>query len=93
MRRYFYEYVQERLYDDLPKPPEIDEELFIVLGEAIDALDFVDRVLYLAYAAPRTEYEVDEDGDPFEQHTRLIHGSFKIQSSKVDMTEVQVGRT
>lgn len=78
VRRYVYDYVRERLYDELPKPLEVDEELFLVMSEAIDSLDFVDRALYLAYAMPRPEYEGDEDGDPFEQHTRLIRASFKV---------------
>ncbi|HEY0322025.1 MAG TPA: hypothetical protein VGC66_13785 [Pyrinomonadaceae bacterium] len=93
MRRYVYEYIQERLYDELPKPPEINEEMFLVMAEAIDALDFVDRALYLAYAAPRPEYELEEDGDPFEQHTRLIRESFKIESSRIDLVEVPFDRT
>lgn len=80
VRRYVYEYIRDRLYDELPKPPEVEEEMFLVMAEAIDALDFIDRALYLAYAAPRAGYEVEEDGDPFEQHTRLVRQSFEIQS-------------
>lgn len=87
VRRYCYEYIRERLYDELPKPPEVEEEIFIVMSEAIDALDYVDRVLYLAYAAPRTEFECDGDGDPFEQHTRLIRNSFKVTLSAPVLTE------
>jgi hypothetical protein len=88
-RRYVYEYIRERLYDELPRPPEIDDELFLVMAGAIDELDFVDRALYLAYAAPRPEYEVEEDGDPFEQHTRLVRNSFYINLSKADLTAVE----
>ncbi|HEX8162907.1 MAG TPA: hypothetical protein VF538_13640 [Pyrinomonadaceae bacterium] len=89
VRRYVYEYIQERLYDELPKPPEVDEEMFLVMGEAIDALDFVDRALYLAYAAPRPEYEVEEDGDPFEQHTRLVRNSFEIKPLEPELIELR----
>lgn len=32
-RRYAYEYIRDRLYDDLPKPPEVGEEMFLVIGE------------------------------------------------------------
>ena len=85
--RYIYEYIRDRLYDELLKPPEITEEIFLVIGDAIDALDFVDRALYLAYAAPRPEYEIEEDGDPFEQHTRLIRESFKIEPNRIDLIE------
>jgi hypothetical protein len=91
VRRYVYEYIQERLYDELPKPPEIDEELFLVMGEAFDALDFVDRALYLAYAAPRPGYEDDDDGDPFEHHTRLVRNSFYIKVSRAELNEVGYG--
>lgn len=90
VRRYIYEYIEGRLYDELPKPPEVDEELFLVMGEAIDALDFVDRVLYLAYAAPRPEYEEDEDGDPFEQHTRLVRNSFEFAFSELVISDIAV---
>lgn len=86
--RYVYEYIRDRLYDDLPKPPEVEEEMFLVMAEAIDALDFVDRALYLAYAAPRPGYEVGEDGDPFEQHTRLVRQSFEIQSLEPAFVEL-----
>lgn len=89
VRRYLYEYIQERLYDELPKPPEADEEMFLVMGEAIDALDFVDRALYLAYAAPRPGYEVEEDGDPFEQHTRLVRNSFEIKPLEPELIELR----
>jgi hypothetical protein len=92
MRRYVYEYILERLYDDLPKLPEVDEETFLVISEAIDSLDFVDRALYLAYAAPQPEYEMEEDGDPFEQHTRLVRESFKIKPSRLELTEVPLGK-
>jgi hypothetical protein len=92
VRRYVYEYIQERLYDELPKPPETDEELFLVMGEAINSLDFVDRALYLAYAAPRPEYEDEEDGDPFEQHTRLIRESFKIEQPRLELIETPPDR-
>jgi hypothetical protein len=88
VRRYLYEYVRERLYDELPKPPEVEEEMFMVIAEAIDKLDFLDRVLYLAYAAPRPEYEVEEDGDPFEQHTRLIRESFKIERPRLELIDL-----
>jgi hypothetical protein len=91
MRRYIYEYIQERLYDDLPKPPEVNEELFLVMAEAIDALDFVDRALYMAYGSPQPEYEEDDDGDPFEQHTRLIRECFKIEPSRLELKEVTFG--
>jgi hypothetical protein len=87
VRKYVYEYIQERLYNELPKPPEINEEMFLVMGKAIDTLDFVDRALYLAYASPRPGYEVDEDGDPFEQHTRLVRSSFKIKSLEPTLIE------
>ena len=80
VRRYVYEYIRDRLYDELPKLPEVEEEMFLVMAEAIDKLDFVDRALYLAYAAPRPGYEEEEDGDPFEQHTRLVRQSFEIRS-------------
>jgi hypothetical protein len=90
-RRYVYEYIQERLYDELPKPPEVDEEMFPVMTEAIDSLDYVDRVLYLAYAVPRPEYENDEDGDPFEQHTRLIRKCFRIGVPRLELTEGSPG--
>lgn len=85
--RYIYEYIKERLYDELPKPPEVSEEMFLVMAEAFDALDFVDKALYLAYAAPRPEYEVEEDGDPFEQHTRLIRECFKIGQPRIELIE------
>ena len=88
VQRYIYEYIEELLYDELPKPPEIDEEMFLVMAEAIDALDFVDRALYLAYAAPRPEYEVEEDGDPFEQHTRLVRQSFEIKLLEPKLIEL-----
>jgi hypothetical protein len=88
MRRYVYQYIQERLYDELPKPPEVDEEMFLVMAEAIDTLDFVDRALYLAYAAPRPEYEVEEDGDPFEQYTRLVRQSFEIKPLEPKLIEL-----
>jgi hypothetical protein len=88
VRRYIYEYIRDRLYDELPKPPEVDEEIFLVMAEAIDALDFVDRALYLAYAGPRPDYEVEEDGDPFEQHTRLIQRSFVIIPLEPALVEV-----
>jgi hypothetical protein len=78
VRRYLYEYIRERLYDELPKPPEADDEMFLVMAEAVDALEFADRALYLSYAVPRPEYETEEDGDPFEQHTRLVRRSFEI---------------
>jgi hypothetical protein len=78
MRRYVYEYIREHLYDELPKPPEIDEELFLVMAEAIDALDFSDRMFYLAYAAAQAEHE-EAGGDPFEQHTQLVKHSFIIK--------------
>lgn len=87
-RRYVYEYIRERLYDELPKPPEVKEELFLVMAEAIDTLDFVDRALYLAYAIPGPRYEHDEDGDPFEQHTRLVRNSFRIKTLDPVLTEV-----
>ena len=87
-RRYLYDYVRERLYDELPQPPEVEEEMFMVMAEAIDKLDFVDRALYLAYAAPRPEYEVEEDGDPFEQHTRLISESFKIERPRLELIDL-----
>lgn len=86
-RRYIYEFIQRHLYDKLSKPPEVDEEMFLVLGEAINNLDFVDRALYLAYAAPRPEYEEEKDGDPFEQHTRLIRESFKFGTPQFDLIE------
>ena len=92
VQRYVYEYVQERLYDELPKPPEADEEMFLVMGEAINSLDFVDQALYLAYAAPRPEYEDEEDGDPFEQHTRLIRESFKIEQPRLELIEIPLDR-
>ena len=88
--RYIYEHIRERLYGELPKRPEINEEIFLVMGEAIDALDFVDRALYLAYAAPRPGYEEDNDGDPFEQHTRLVRESFKINLSRVELVDVTI---
>ena len=88
VRRYVYDYIRESLYDELPKPPEIDEEMFLVMAEAIDTLDFVDRALYLAYAAPRPGYEVEEDGDPFEQHTRLIRQSFEIKPLEPTFVEL-----
>lgn len=88
VRRYVYEYIRERLYDELPKPPEVEEEIFLVVAEAIDKLDFVDRALYLAYATPRPGYEVEEDGDPFEQHTRLIRQSFAITALEPTLVEV-----
>ena len=88
VRRYVYEYIRERLYDELPKPPEVEEEIFLVVAEAIDKLDFVDRALYLAYAAPRPSHEVEEDGDPFEQHTRLIRQSFAITALEPTLVEV-----
>ena len=87
VRRYLYEYIRERLYDELPKPPEVEEEMFLVMAEAIDALDFVDRALYLAYAAPRPGYEVEEDGDPFEQHTRLIQECFQIGQPRLELID------
>jgi hypothetical protein len=90
-RRYAYEYIRDRLYDDLPKPPEVSEEMFLVIGGAIDTLDFVDRALYLAYAAPGPEYEEPEDGDPFEQHTRLIKNSFYIKLRNADLTDMEDG--
>ena len=90
VQRYVYEYIRERLYDELPKPPEVEEEMFLVMAEAIDALDFVDRALYLAYAAPRPGYEVEEDGDPFEQHTRLIRQGFEINSLEPEFIELAV---
>lgn len=86
-QRYVYEYIEERLYDALPKPSEVNEEIFLVMAEAIDDLDFVDRALYLAYAAPRPAYEVDEDGNPFEQHTRLIRECFKIEQPRLELVE------
>lgn len=89
VQRHIYEYIQERLYDELPKPPEIDDEMFLVMGEAIDALDFVDRALYLAYAAPRPGYEVEEDGDPFEQHTRLVRNNFEIKLLEQELIELK----
>lgn len=88
VRRYVYEYIRDRLYEELPKPPEVEEEMFLVMAEAIDALDFVDRALYLAYAAPSPGYEVEEDGDPFEQHTRLVRQSFEIQSLEPAFVEL-----
>jgi|GEM_PF-6982151 len=91
VRRYVYDYIRERLYDELPKPPEAEDEMFLVMAEAIDALDFVDRALYLAYAAPRPDYEVEEDGDPFEQHTRLVRHSFEIWPLEPTLTEVIKG--
>jgi len=90
-RKYVYQYIQERLYDDLSKPPEVDEEMFLVMGEAFDALDFVDKAIYLAYASPRPEYEIAEDGDPFEQHTRLIRESFKIERPQLELREIPLG--
>ena len=91
LRRYVYEYIRDRLYDELPKPPEVEEEMFLVIADAIDKLDFVDRALYLAYAAPRPEYEVEEDGDPFEQHTRLTRESFKIEQPNLELIELPLG--
>jgi hypothetical protein len=88
--RYIYEHIQEYLYDELKKPTELAKEIFLVIGEAIQALDFVDRALYLAYAAPQTEYETEDDGDPFEQHTRLIRGSFRIEPSRINLIEVPI---
>lgn len=90
-RRYVYEYIEKRLYAELPKSPEVSEEMFLVMAEAIDALDFVDRALYLAYAAPRLQYEEDEDGDPFEQHTRLIRECFKIEPPRLGLSDVLTG--
>lgn len=85
---YVYRYAQAHLYPELPKLPEVGDEMFLVMAEAVDALDFVDRVLYLAYAAPRPGYEVEEDGDPFEQHTRLIRDNFDIELFRAELTDV-----
>lgn len=90
VRRYVYEYIEEHIYEELPKTPEVDEEMFLVIAEAIDSLDFVDRALYLSYAAPRPEHETDDDGDPFEQHTRLVRNSFTISLSDPALTEIPV---
>lgn len=89
-RRYIYEYIQMRLYEELAKPPEVSEEMFLIMAEAIDTLDFVDRALYFAYAAPRPSYEEEHDGDPFEQHTRLICESFKIESPRLELMEISL---
>jgi hypothetical protein len=89
VQRFVYNYIEERLYDELPKPPGVGEELFLIMAEAIDTLDFVDRALYLAYATPRPEYEEESDGDPFEQHTRLIRNSFHINLSRSALTTAE----
>lgn len=87
MRRYAYDYIRERLYDELPKPADLDEAMFFIMAEAIDKLDFVDRALYLAYALPRPGDEKDEDGDPFEQHTRLLRNSFRFKPLELAIIE------
>lgn len=87
VRRFIYEYIRERLYDELPKPAEVDEDLFLVIAPAIDALELSDRLFFIAYATPQSEIEEGEEGDVFEQHTRLLRSSFDITLSDAQLTE------
>jgi hypothetical protein len=88
LQRYIHDYIRDRLYDELPRPADVEEELFLVMAEAIDTLEFSDRMFYLAYAAPQAEQEEETDGDPLEQHTRLIRNSFEIKLVELKLREL-----